>query len=99
MDLPESVAGRFSFFRYQPTPAVGRRPMPPPPERMNGPSMAQSCGKLMGRHELSSNSGCTYATPSPGLPSGRANLRDGSLMKLLAVGRIHALITGGGEVT
>jgi len=86
----------FSFLRYQPTPALGRRPMPPPPEWMNGPSMAQSCGKFICRHELSSKSGCTYATPSPRFPSGLTNFRDASFMKSLPVGKIHRLIVAGG---
>src|ERR1035441_10423611 len=88
----------FSFFRYQPTLAEGRRPMPPPPERVNSPSIAQSCGKLICCQPLSSKSGCTYATPSPRFPFGRTNLREASLMKLFPVGRIHCLITACGEL-
>jgi len=42
-DLPASSAGMSSDFRYQPTPDVGRRPIPPNgPVVKNGPSIAQS---------------------------------------------------------
>src|SRR5450432_1398621 len=98
MDLPASPAEMSSFFRYQPIPALGKRPIPPPALWMNGPSIAQSCGKFIFCHELSSKPGCTYATPSPGFPWGRTNLRDGSLMKSFPVGRIHCLITAVGFV-
>src|SRR3974390_2608635 len=98
-DLPVSCEGIPSRFRYQPTPALGRRPMPPPPWVVKGPSIAQSWGKLTWRHELSSKAGAAYGTASPGSPLGLTNLREVSFMNSLPVGRIQGLIRVGTAVT
>src|SRR5437763_7675330 len=94
MDRPASAAVMSSFLRYQPTPELGSRPIPPEgPIVRNGPAIAQSCGRFTRCHARSSKSGCTKVTELPQFPAGRPNLRAGSLMNALPVGRIQALIT------
>ena len=95
MDLPASPAGMSSFLRYQPMPGLGNRPIEPPtPPELNGPSIAQSCGKFTKRQPRSSKPACTYDTLPPGFPSGRTKRFAGSLMNGSPDGRIQGLSTG-----
>ena len=92
--LPASSAGIFNFFRYQPTPAarqpahaaaagVGERPF-------DGPIVRQIDLAATSCHQ---NPAAHTRRRRRDFPSGRTNLRDGSLMKSLPVGRIHCLMT------